>query len=260
MSQTAVITGASSGIGRALALELASRDLIVIAIARNVKELTELKNQFPDKIKIIPADITSEAGLDTIKLEIDGLSINYLIHSAGIISPIGLLHEALKADVRKILETNLLAPIVLTQILLPLFNKGAGRILNITSVAAEAAVSGVGAYCISKAALNMWTQVLQTELPKTIAVTEVIPGEVDTSMQKNLRDVPSEQFPLAIEFQEAFSKQTLIPASICAEFLADLLLNTEPEEFSGKKWNIYKDYHKAIPLPLNKDKLNDKQN
>lgn len=258
MPAIAVITGASSGIGRALTLELVSRELIVIAIARNGEELGHLQKQFPDRIKIIPADITTEVGLNQITQGISNLNINYLVHCAGIVSPLGLLHEASSAALRTAIETNLLAPIVLTQALLPMFNKESGRILNITSVAAEEAVSGVGAYCITKSALNMWTRVLQNELPKHILATEVIPGEVDTSMQRDLREAPLEKFPLATEFQEAYRNETLIPAAACADFLADLLLKTGAKEYSGKKWNIYKDYHKEVPLPLNKDKLSDK--
>ncbi|WP_131795002.1 SDR family NAD(P)-dependent oxidoreductase [Fluoribacter gormanii] len=256
MSEVALITGASSGIGRALALELASKDITVIAIARNDDELIKLRDKNPSKIKIITADITTDMGLIKIGEALNGLKINYLIHSAGIISPLGLLHQAKPSDVKKIIETNLIAPILLTQKTLPFFSKAGGRILNITSVASEQAVPGAGAYCITKSALNMWTQVLQTELPPEIVATDVIPGEVDTGMQKNLRECSVEQFPLAIEFQEAYREKTLIPPSVCADFLALLLLKTTPEEFSAKRWNIYKHYTKRIPLPLNKEKLN----
>ncbi|WP_454781846.1 SDR family NAD(P)-dependent oxidoreductase [Legionella sp. WA2022007384] len=256
MSHVALITGASSGIGQALALELASQDITVIAIARNNDELLKLKDKNPDKIKIISTDITTDKGLNKIGAGLKGLKINYLIHNAGIIAPLGSLNEANPSDVKKIIETNLIAPILLTQNVLPFFTKQGGRILNITSVAAEKAVPGAGAYCITKSALNMWTQVLQTELPAEIVATDVIPGEVDTGMQKNLRECPVEQFPLATEFQEAYKEHTLIPPAVCADFLAFLLLKTTPDEFSAKRWNIYKHYPKEIPLPLNKEKLN----
>ncbi|QMT60935.1 SDR family NAD(P)-dependent oxidoreductase [Legionella sp. PC997] len=257
MSQVALITGASSGIGRALALELVSQDLTVIAIARHKDELLKLKDKNPNKIKIISADITTDKGLKKIENKIKGLKINYLIHSAAIISPLGLLNKAKPRDIKKSIATNLIAPILLTQIVLPFFSKQGGRILNITSVAAEKAVPGAGAYCITKSALDMWTQVLQTELPPGIIATDVIPGEVDTGMQKKLRECPVEQFPLATEFQDAYQEKTLIPPSACAEFLAFLLLKTTAKEFSSKRWNIYKDHTKAVPLPLNKEKLND---
>ncbi|MCW8397972.1 SDR family oxidoreductase [Legionella sp. PATHC038] len=257
MSHSAVITGASSGIGHALTLELASQGITVIAIARNNTELLKLKEKHPEKIKTIPADITTDEGLTRIANEMKSLNINYLIHNAGIISPLGLLHKATAADIRKIIETNLIAPMLLTQSMLPLFSKQGGRILNITSVAGEKPVTGAGAYCISKSAFNMWTNVLQAELPQGIVATDVIPGEVDTGMQKNLRECPVELFPLADEFKRAYQEKTLIPPTVCAEFLAFLLLKTTPKEFSEKRWNIYKHYTKPIPLPLNKDKLDD---
>ncbi|CAM2920673.1 sepiapterin reductase [Legionella steigerwaltii] len=257
MSQIAVITGASGGIGHALALELASQGITVIAIARNNNELLQLKDRYPEKIRSIPADITTDEGLERIVHEIKQLKINYLIHNAGIIYPLGKLHKAVPADIKKIIETNLIAPLLLTQSLLPFFSENGGRILNITSVAGEKVVPGAGAYCISKAALNMWTRILQAELPYEIVATDVIPGEVDTGMQKDLRECPIEQFPLAVEFQEAYQEKTLIPPAVCAEFLAFLLLKTTPKAFSEKRWNIYKHYTKPVPLPLNKEKLND---
>ncbi|KTD71167.1 MULTISPECIES: SDR family NAD(P)-dependent oxidoreductase [Legionella] len=257
MSQIAMITGASSGIGQALTLELVSQGVTVIAIARNNTELLKLKDKHSEKIRIIPADITTDESLKRIVNEIKNLKINYLIHNAGTISPLGSLHQAAADDIKKIIETNLIAPILLTQSVLPYFSTKDGRILNITSVAGETAVLGAGAYCISKSALNMWTRVLQIELPHGIVATDVIPGEVDTGMQKNLRECPVEQFPLAVEFQEAYQEKTLISPAVCAEFLAFILLKTTPKEFSEKRWNIYKHHTKPIPLPLNKEKLND---
>jgi short-subunit dehydrogenase len=256
MSKVTVITGASQGIGRALAIELASRGLIVIAISRNKHALHDLESTYSQKIKPIVADITTDHGLEVILSILHGRKINFLINNAGVIQPIGLLHQAKKLEIKKLFETNVLAPILLTNALIPYFHDKAGRVLNITSVAANEAVPGVLAYCISKAALNMWTAGLKIELPAHIVAAEVIPGEVDTAIQGELRDSPIEQFPLCVEFQKAKQQHTLIPAATCAEFLADLLLNTTPEEFSSKRWNIYQDFHKPIPQPLNKQKLN----
>ena len=101
----------------------------------------------------------------------------------------------------------------------------------------------------------MWTAGLKLELPPHLVAATVIPGEVDTHMQNDLRDAPLNQFPLAAEFQAAKQQNTLIPAAACAEFLADILLDTTAKEFVNKNWNIYQDYHKPIPEPLNKRKL-----
>ncbi len=250
-----MITGTSRGIGHALTLELVNRGLTVFAISQNENALKDLQKFNPDAIKIISADITTQDGQEKIQTALHHMKIDYLINNAGIIHPIGLLHHASQHEIRKLFETDLLAPIFLTNSLISQFNTEGARILNITSVAGDEAVAGIGAYCAAKAALNIWTATLKKELPSYIAAADVIPGEVDTDMQGNLRNASKEEFPLAIEFEEAKKQKTLIPASICAEFLANILLNTTYKEFSMKKWNIYRDYDKPIPQPLNKKKL-----
>jgi benzil reductase ((S)-benzoin forming) len=258
MHKIAVVTGASSGIGYALSLELAGRGVVVVAIARNKEALEKLQEQSPESIHPLVADVTCETGLDAIISKINGQKINYLINCAGIVSPLGPLNDASDAELRKTMETNIIAPMLLTKKLIPFFNLSVdSRILNITSVSGKLALGGAGAYCISKAALNMWTSILQIELEQYgISVTTVIPGEVDTGMQGALRDAPQEAFPLATEFQEAKAKNTLIPPAICAHFLASLLLDVPKEQYSTKEWNIYTDYTaNPLPAPLNKDKL-----
>src|SRR5476651_2293829 len=106
MQQIAIVTGASSGIGCALSLELASRGICVVAIARNEVALTKLQQECPDKIQIIAADITCETGRDTIINKINHLKLNYLINCAGIISPLGPLNDIPDNELRNIMETN----------------------------------------------------------------------------------------------------------------------------------------------------------
>ncbi len=258
IQETAVVTGASGGIGYALSLELASRGVLVIAIARNKEVLLKLQQQYPDKIQIITADITREEDRNAIIKNINYLKINYLVNGAGVVSPIGQLNSASDDELRNVIEVNLLAPIFLTKKLIPFFSLSTTkRILNITSVSGKLALGGLGGYCISKAALNMWTSILQIELDSYgVLATTVILGEVDTRMQQTLRDAPLEKFPIATEFQEAKEKNTLISPKICAHFLADILLNVAKEQYIEKEWNIYTDYSaKPIPAPLNKDKL-----
>ena len=255
MTQFAVITGASRGIGRALTLELTSRGLTVIAISQNETALQSLKALNPEKIKVISADITTVIGREKILNTLRDVKINFLINNAGIINPIGALHKASEIEIRKLFETNFLAPIFLTNAFIPHFHESDGRILNVTSVAADEAVPGILAYCTSKSALNMWTAGLKKELPSNIVAADVIPGEVATDMQGDLRSAPVDSFPLATEFKEAEKHGTLIRVAVCAEFLSDVLLKTTPEKFSSKKWNIYHDYNKPIPQPFNKKKL-----
>ena len=146
INKIAVITGASRGIGRALAIELASRKIMVIAISRDEEQLQSLQALNKENIKIVAADITHAQDRNIILDELKNFKINFLINNAGIIHPIGPLHQSTENEIKKLFETDLLAPIFLTNALIPYFHTEGGRILNITSVAAEEAVPGLVAF------------------------------------------------------------------------------------------------------------------
>lgn len=259
MLKTAIVTGASTGIGHALSIELAKRNIQVVAIARQQEVLNKLRNEYPNQIQIITADISCDDGRKNIIRLLETTEINYVIHNAGIVSPLGELKNATEPELRQILETNLIAPILLTNQLFPQLSKKHCRILNISSCSAYQASPGLGAYCITKAGINMWTEILKIEFQKYgIEIATVVPGEVDTPIQKILREISPEIFSLATEFQEAAEKNTLIPGHLCASFLAWLLLHTTCDEYSNREWNIYDETHhpywlrENLPLPLNK--------
>jgi benzil reductase ((S)-benzoin forming) len=259
MLKTAIITGASTGIGHAVSIELARRDIQVIAIARKEETLNKLRNEYPDQIQIIAADISCDKGRKNIAHSLEQTEINYIVHNAGVVSPLGELKNATESELRQIIETNLIAPMLLTNLLFSQLSKKHCRILNISSCSAYQASPGLGAYCITKAGLNMWAEILKLEFQKYgIEITTVVPGEVDTPIQKILREISPEIFPLATEFQKAAEHKTLIPGHLCALFLAWLLLHTTRDEYSHREWNIYDEIHHShwlrekLPLPLNK--------
>src|SRR5438105_9880949 len=243
MDKIAVITGASRGIGFSLALELAKREITVIAISRNETQLDKLKST-SSKINTLCADINDPTDQQKIVDEFSKYpSIHYIVNNAGIITPTASISTLSNENIRRILETNLISPILLTNELIPHI-KEEGRVLNITSVAANMPIPGLGSYCISKAGINMWTEILKCELKnRPIFATNVIPGEVDTDMQKDLREATVDNFPLAAEFNEAYKHKTLIPPAVCASFLTWLLLDTKNEDFIDKEWNIYDVWH-----------------
>ena len=266
MRKTAVITGASRGIGYELALTLAAAGDRVFAIGRSETDLLKLQSFFSENITPIVADITSEAGRLKILETIDGIKIDYLVNNAAIVTPLKSLEQYSDVEVENIFNTNIIAHIKLTNALVPYFPQG--RILNITSVAADCAIPNLSGYCITKAAMNHWTNQLQIELSKFfISVASVIPGEVDTKMQRNLRDAPAEEFPLTTEFQKAANAQTLIPAHVTALFLKWLLKAVPDQDYqTSVPWNIYDAWHRSqwigehiLPMPLNSEKLGDQQ-
>ena len=261
MKKLAVITGASRGIGAYLTQALAEQGLDVIAIARHKACLESIKAQYPKQITIISADLSDAAGRTSIMSNISNhTAIDYLVHNAGLITPIAPLSNLTEENIRQILETNLIAPMLLTKQLLPSMNKKS-RILHISSPSGHQATAGLGPYCISKAGINMLTQIQRIELQvQDILSTYALPGEVDTDMQKELRETSLNNFPLATEFQRAKELQTLIPSEMSAAFLAWLLLETQDAEYGQKEWNIYDTSHHArwlktpLPSPINKNK------
>ena len=131
MTDYIIITGASSGIGKALAVLLAAQGKIIYAVARNEANLRLLKNEFPENIYIIVADIATETGRKKVKENIPEYVQNaYLINNAGMMAPSGYLENVDLTQWRYQIAVNAEAPLFLTQMLLPIL-KG-GRVLNMS--------------------------------------------------------------------------------------------------------------------------------
>jgi short-subunit dehydrogenase len=230
MDEAILITGASSGIGRELTLNLAKQGKVVYAVARNEANLLALQKEFPQYIHIIAADVATEEGRNTIKSSIPShTKISHLVNNAGIMEPSGALETIDLIKWRYQMAVNVEAPLFLTTMLLP-FLQG-GKVLNLTIYASFNVSVGLGSYGISKAALNMLTNYLQVELKKQdIAVSCALPGVVETNIQKQRpKDIP-------------MIKNMLSP-QVSAIFLTWLLLKTNHEQFSKPVWDIYDTTH-----------------
>ena len=113
-----------------------------------------------------------------------------------------------------------------------------GRVLNLSTRSAQETFPGLGLYCMSKHALRSVTRSLQLELAPRIAVTELIPGEVDTAMQADLRRPDQDSFPMAEFFRG--NRSNLIPSALAARFCHWVLTQTpEPQFTSETPWYIY---------------------
>ncbi len=173
-----LITGASSGLGKALAEKFLKEGYTVIGISR--------KNPPPEGAEWIKADITKEEDRKKIQNSLKKNGLNILINCAGI----GLYsrwEDATEEEIRRLFEVNFFAPVLLTKLLLPRLRQGAqssGRpsvIINISSVAAFLHTPFMGAYSASKAALTMFSRSLRAELIKeNIRVIDVSPGRINT--------------------------------------------------------------------------------
>jgi len=205
--KVAVITGSSRGIGRAIALHLASQGAIIVASARNVAALEELVGDIEGqggKALAVPGDVGLSQDVDTLfskAMEVFG-RVDILINNAGITRD-GLLMRMKDEDWDAVMDTNLKGAFYCSRAAAKIMTKQrSGRIINISSVVGEMGNAGQSNYCASKAGLIGLTKSNARELAKrNITVNSIAPGFIVTDMTDALSDKVKEelqaQIPLA---------------------------------------------------------------
>jgi NAD(P)-dependent dehydrogenase (short-subunit alcohol dehydrogenase family) len=187
-SPVAVITGASRGLGVALAEELAARGWRLVLDARDGTRLGETAARLPGgPHRVVPGDVTDpehRRDLVDAAAELGGASL--LVNNASTLgaSPLPALADLDPATYRKILETNLVAPLALTAVLLQQLRRSEGRVVNVTSDASVEAYETWGGYGSSKAGLDHASRVLAAEEP-SVRVYAVDPGDMRTQMHQD---------------------------------------------------------------------------
>lgn len=235
-----VITGGGSGIGRALAQNLANRGKRVLVIGRHSDTLLATAAT-SSLISICCADVSSTEGRQTIVSSLASTPhIEALVHNAGTIEPIMPIATIDEQSWQHVLATNLTAPLLLTQSLLAQLTTS--RVLHIGSGAAYFPVSGWAAYCVSKAALSMLTQCWQLEY-RSAAFASVMPGIVDTGMQTLIRHSHLMEASQVDFYKMLKQEQRLLTPEVVALFLSWLLLDTSVDSYSAKEWDIYDTKH-----------------
>src|SRR6201992_896918 len=192
----ALVTGASQGIGRACALELARRGASVALSARNLDKLGEVAAEIAaadGTAHAFALDVASEESIkDCAKAVLaDFGAVHILVNNAGITRDI-LAMRMKRKDWDDVLTTNLTGAFLMTQAVMSQMVKGRwGRASNITSVVGEPGQAGQANYAASKAGLIGLTKSLARELAsRTITVNAVAPGYIETAMTAVLTDEP----------------------------------------------------------------------
>ena len=178
----ALVTGAGRGLGLALARALLAGGWSVVADARRAGHLAAA---LPGAV-VVPGDVTDPAHRDALAAAVRGLGhLDLLVNNASDLgpSPLPRLADVPLAAARRVHEVNVLAPLALTQLFLPLLRASRGTVMNVSSDAAVEAYAGWGAYGASKAALDQLTAVLAAEEPE-LAVYAVDPGDMRTEMHQ----------------------------------------------------------------------------
>ena len=182
-----LVTGASSGIGRAIAVALASEGATVCAVARRKDELQATANRAngAGRFALYPADLASDNEPERLAkaLLTDEGGVDVLVHSAGTIS-IGDLETAPVGELDRQYAANVRAPYLLTQALLPTLRASRGQIVFINSTAGLAARANVAQYAATKHALKAIADSLREEInPHGVRVVSVYPGRTATPLQ-----------------------------------------------------------------------------
>lgn len=201
------ITGASSGIGRALAIELANQNATLILSSRNKKVLELVKNECkdPSKVKIVTLDLEDYTNLES-KVE-EAIScfgkIDVLVNNGGISQRSFAVDTQVLVD-KRIMEINYLGTVALSKAILPHFKKNKkGHFVVTTSIVGKIGTPLRSSYAASKHALHGFFDSLRAEVFKdNIAVTLVCPGFVNTNVSKNAltgNGTPQEKMDTATE-------------------------------------------------------------
>jgi NADP-dependent 3-hydroxy acid dehydrogenase YdfG len=213
--RVAVITGASSGIGEATARALAADGHRVALLARRADRIQALATELGNGALAIEADVTDRdsivAAADRVQGELGGADI--LVNNAGVML-LAPFSSDQKAEIRQMVETNLLGAMTATEVFLDQLRDAGGDLVNISSVAGRTARPGSSVYNATKWGLNGWSEALRQELQPDVRVMIIEPGAVATELTDHITH------PDAKQAAEQLYEEVAITAEEIAEVIA----------------------------------------
>ena len=235
-----LVTGASRGIGEAIARAFARAGSRVAVVARSEAPLKELASELGGTH--VAADLCDPAAVADLvqRVEADGGAVDILVNNAGI-DFVGAFASASPADLEQLYRLNLIAPVLLSRQVLPgMLARGEGHIVNVSSLAGTAAFPGLVAYSSSKAGLTHFTAGLRADLRgKPVKTTVVELGLVDTDMGTNVNTYP----PTERSFRR-FNRMRLLAMVDLAQ-VADAVVDAVRHERRHVRYP-----RRALPFPL----------
>ena len=194
----AIVTGASSGIGRAVALELARGGANVVVVARREERLRELVEQITalgGRVETVVGDVTDaetrQRAINAAQSKLGGLDI--LVNNAGV-GAVGLFQDADPQRARRLMEVNFFALVEMTRLALPLLKQGVKpMVVNVASILGHRGVPYNSEYCASKFAVQGFSESIRAEFTKLgIDVLVVSPGTTETEFFDRVIDRTAE--------------------------------------------------------------------
>lgn len=179
-----VLTGASGGIGMAIAAALCAAGARVLAVARHQQALQALLQRYPHNLSGVAADLTVLSDRHKVLIAAEAIGgVNLLINAAGV-NHFAMLEQLEDSDINALLAVNISAPMCLTKLLLPLLKQAdSAMVVNVGSTYGSIGYPGYASYCASKFALRGFSEALRRELADTrVSVLYVAPRATRTSM------------------------------------------------------------------------------
>lgn len=255
----ALVTGAASGLGKALVLRLADQGYTVVGADYNQQGLDDLHAEFKDKGKEIFVVQSNIASLDDVKNLMSVINEKYgrldlLINNAGIIHPFSRVEKIDYATVERVMSVNFWGTTYMTKEAVPLLKKGdKPALINVASMGALIPTPGQAFYCASKAAVALLTQTLAFELKEEgIDVLLACPGTMQTKIVQNAA-YNEENRESSKDLISALEKST---AGITPDYAAKKIiaaLKNRPAQFTiGLDAFVLTNMHKVLPSLTNK--------
>jgi len=184
----ALVTGASSGIGRAIAVHLRGHGWQVLAVGRNASALQQLTDECG--VEALAADVCQPDITRQLEERLAGRSLAALIHAAGVLPISAPFHAIGPDDISNMLNTNLSAPLHITHALLPaMMQRKSGHIVFIGSSAGRWPHPNAAIYGATKAGISLFCDALRCDLLGSgVRVTEIVPGRVQTNLYREALD------------------------------------------------------------------------
>jgi short-subunit dehydrogenase len=230
-----VVTGAGSGMGRELTLELIKRGAMVAAVdmrAETLEETKQLALAAGGKVETFILDVSDDAKVNALPAQVEAKlgAADALINNAGIIQPFVMIKDLTVDASAKVMNVNFHGPLMLTKAFLPgLLSRPEGHILNVSSMGAYAPVPGQSVYGASKAAIKLFSEGLRSELLTTkVGVTIVFPGAIATNIAAN----SGMAVPAAGSAEASKFKTTAAP--LAAKLMVDAIENNKPRLCIGQ--------------------------
>lgn len=234
--KTFIVTGASRGLGKALAKTLISKEHQVFCIARSKdRELMDYAKDQGSFLEFLEFDLADQKKLRQLmdrifdKVDLAGSQGIALVNNAGIVAPVRRLEDCEDEEILKNLHVNLGAPLILTSAFIQKTREFTGdkKVINISSGAARKPHYGWSNYCAAKAGVNLFTQSVgleQEESEYPVKILALAPAIMDTKMQEKIRNVSKEDFQELEKFKDYKEKGALLSPEVVAEKVKKLLL------------------------------------